>query len=120
MHGLTYSEIDDGMDANHSRSNKSKLNIESGGFMKRIISVVCCFLVVLMLVSCADTNKYAKTDGLIVRKDILENNQYYFYVEYEIEGMDGKFDATIKVKNETDYNKYDIGDSYVFDRLLPK
>ncbi len=78
----------------------------------------CVLIVVILLVSvtgCAGSDDI-QTPGTLIRKEILDSNQYYFYVEYEIEGQDGIYEATIKVRNAREYNDYEIGDIYMFGR----
>jgi hypothetical protein len=88
--------------------------------MKKILFVSFLLLCFVLVSGCIDTTKYVETKSTITNKEIIDSNQYYFYVSYNIEGMDGLFEATIKVKNRTDYNKYSIGDEYVFKRPVSK
>lgn len=88
--------------------------------MRKIIYIPFLFLCFVLISGCMDNNKYIETKSTITNKGILDSNQYYFYVSYKIEGMDGLFEATIKVKNKTEYDKYDIGDEYIFKRPVAK
>lgn len=87
--------------------------------MKKILSVLAIVLC-LALVSACSNNNFVNTKSTIVDKDIVDNNQYYFYVTYKIDGMEGLFEATIKVSGKTEYDKYDVGDEYTFKRPAPK
>lgn len=52
----------------------------------------------------------------------LHGTQYYSYVQYEavIDGIPGTFEATIKVRNRAQYERYSVGDRYVFRRPAPR
>jgi hypothetical protein len=41
-------------------------------------------------------------------------------VTYKIEGMEGDFDATIKIDKKSEYDKYSVGDEYIFYRPSSK
>jgi hypothetical protein len=86
--------------------------------MRRIIFVVVILAVLATVgyVLTRNNSGYAETTSTIVNKEVVGTNQYYFYVEYEIEGYEGIFTATIKVPNRTIYDRYDVGDKYVFRR----
>jgi len=91
--------------------------------MKKLFSIcalILCLIMLTSLTSCSNSQNMVETKSLIVDKEVKDGNQYYFYVTYHIEGMDGTFDATIKVKNKTVYDQYDIGDEYTFDRPASK
>lgn len=87
--------------------------------MKKILSVLAIVLC-LTLVSACSNNNMVNTKSTVVNKEIIDNNQYYFYVTYKIDGMEGEFEATIKVSGKTEYDKYSVGDEYTFKRPAPK
>jgi hypothetical protein len=41
-------------------------------------------------------------------------------VTYKIEGMEGNFEATIKIDKKAEFDKYSVGDEYIFYRPSPK
>ncbi len=84
-------------------------------------SIFVTILVLSLLVSgCGVSNKYESTKSIITEKEIQNGNQYYFYVSYKIEGTEGEYTATIKISNKTTYDKYEVGDEYVFKRPVAK
>lgn len=88
--------------------------------MKKLLYLSLLILCLGLLLGCGDNRKYTDTTSTIINKEVQKSNQYYFYVTYKIDGMEGMFDATIKVKNVTEYNKYVIGDEYIFKRPVSK
>jgi hypothetical protein len=87
--------------------------------MKRIISVIA-LVTLLVLFSGCSTNKGVETKSTINDKQIMDGNQYYFMVTYKIEGMEGDFEATIKIDKKATYDSYNIGDEYIFYRPSAK
>ena len=87
--------------------------------MRKIISIIA-LVILLVLISGCSTNKGVETKSTIVNKEIKDGNQYYFYVTYKIEGMEGDFEATIKIDKKATYDKYSIGDEYIFYRPTSK
>lgn len=87
--------------------------------MKRIISLIA-LVTLLVLFSGCSTNKGVETKSTIIDKQIIDGNQYYFMVTYKIEGMEGDFEATIKIDKKATYDSYFIGDEYIFYRPSAK
>lgn len=75
-------------------------------------------LILVFIAGCTDNNKYVETKSTITNKDVLDSNQYFFYASYEIEGREGLNEVTIKVKNKTEYDQYEVGDEYIFKRQV--
>jgi hypothetical protein len=73
--------------------------------LKKLIYITVLILCFALILGCND-NKYVETKSIITNKEIKDSDQYYFYVSYAIEGMDGLFEATIKVKNKSVYDSY--------------
>jgi hypothetical protein len=82
--------------------------------MKRVLLIMLIFILIIAVAACGNNNGYAETSSTVIRKEIKDGNQHYFYVEYEIEGREGLYEATIKVQNRNIYDKYEVGDTYVF------
>ncbi len=88
--------------------------------MKKLILISVLVIGVLLIGGCSGSPKTVDTKSIIVNKEVVSSNQYYFYVTYKITGMDGDFEATIKVKNQTEYDRYNVGDEYIFKRPVTK
>lgn len=89
-------------------------------FMRITTIALVLILILLTTIGCAKDNTLVETNSTIIRKDIIGDNQYYFYVEYKIEGHEGTYEATIKLPNKKIYDSYKVGDTYVFERPVPK
>lgn len=87
--------------------------------MKKIIFILM-LVTLLVLISGCSTDKGVETKSTIVNKEEKYGNQYYFYVTYKIEGMEGDFEATIKIDKKSTFDSYDIGDEYIFYRPSSK
>ena len=86
--------------------------------------IVAFLLICMMALSAAAacTRGGIETQSVILRKEVQDGTQYYFYVQYEavIDGIPGTFEATIKVRNRAEYDRYSVGDRYVFRRPAPR
>ena len=88
--------------------------------MRRTALVVFFILLLAFVAACSPRG--LETQSTIVRKEIKDGNQYYFYVTYEavIDGIPGTFEASIKLPGRAEYERYNMGDKYVFWRPAPK
>lgn len=86
--------------------------------MRKIIILIAFFLLLAVIGGCS-SNKGEETRSTIVNKEVINGN-YYFMVTYKIEGMEGDFDATIKIDKKSEYDKYSVGDEYIFYRPSSK
>ena len=84
--------------------------------MKKTLLVLFISLLLITSIACGGSNDQAKTAGTIIQKEAVQNNYYNFYVEYEIEGQEGTYTATIMIKDRKVYDSYEVGDIYMFER----
>ena len=84
--------------------------------MKKALLVLFISLLLFTNNACGGSNGQVKTAGTIIQKEVVQNNYYNFYVEYEIEGYEGTFTATIMIKDRKVYDSYEVGDIYMFER----
>lgn len=87
--------------------------------MKRTLAVTLVLILVISMVGCGIFNTYEKTEGIIIRKEIKNDDQYIFYLEYRIEGKSGTYETSVNIKNRIEYDAYNIGDKYIFPRPIP-
>jgi len=89
--------------------------------MRRAALLICVIAVLAagVIYLTQDRGQHADTAGTIVRKEVVNGNQYWFHLEYTIDGYDGIFTASIKLRSRAEYGRYEIGDSYRFKRPLP-
>jgi len=87
---------------------------------KKLLFLLVVFCLIFTL-GCGGVRS-VDTESTIVRKEVKDGNQYYFYVEYiaVIDGIEGSFTATIKLPNKAIYDRYEVGDKYVFKRPVPR
>jgi hypothetical protein len=93
--------------------------IKEEEFNMRKTIILIAFFLLLALVNGCSSNKGVETKSTIVSKDTVNGN-YYFMVTYKIEGMEGNFEATIKIDKKVEFDKYSVGDEYIFYRPSPK
>ena len=86
--------------------------------MKNFMVKCCLVLILLMFVGCS-ANQGIRTEGIIAEKQVRQDNQYYFIVDYKIEGMEGEFQLLTKV-NKSTFVRYSVGDLYIFYRPSSK
>ena len=84
--------------------------------MKKILLAVLVTLVLMAGISCGGDTAKDQTAGTIVKKEMVQDNYYNFYLEYEIEGYEGTFTATIMIKDRKVYYSYQVGDTYMCER----
>lgn len=87
--------------------------------MKKIVAVLLLLLGLLALAACSEKDTI-EVESVVIRKEVLDGDQYYIYVEYPLPGMEGLFEASIKVRNRAEYNRYEVGDTYRLRRPAPK
>lgn len=84
--------------------------------MKKIFSLFVLALLGLALVGCNDDS--IKVESTIIGMEIVDGS-YVLYVEYELEGFEEPLTATIYIKSKSEFDKYQLGDKYVFTRPNP-
>ena len=84
--------------------------------MKRFL--LCSLLVLFMvtLIACDDPNMI-EVEATITEK-VIRNGQHYFNLSYELEGFHEPVTAQEAVSKRI-YDKYDVGDTYLFKRPAP-
>ena len=84
--------------------------------MKRLVWFGLIFVFMMTLVACDDSNTI-EVEATITEK-VYRNGQHYFNLSYELEGFHEPLTAQEAVSKRI-YDKYDVGDTYLFKRPAP-
>jgi serine protease inhibitor len=87
--------------------------------MRKILLILVLITLMILCTGCT-TNQGVETKSKIVDKQVIDGNQYYFMVTYKIDGLEGDFEATIKINKKATFDSYAIGDEYIFYRPSTK